>query len=139
MHRRRARRVQLETGSKGDNDVIKLALAAAIAATSLLPLAVSAQPYDNRDSGYSDQGPPGYQDDRGDNDNRQDYDRQDQDYGRGDRADDRGGDRDHGDQQFTGRVGSSWRDQDGRRCAWREVTFHDDGAQAYKWVTVCRD
>jgi hypothetical protein len=41
--------------------------------------------------------------------------------------------------QFTGRVGSAWRDGQGRRCQWREVTWRDDdGYAAYKWVTICR-
>ncbi|MGA0601984.1 hypothetical protein ACO2Q3_14860 [Caulobacter sp. KR2-114] len=43
------------------------------------------------------------------------------------------------DGQFTGRTGASWRDDNGRRCQWREVVRQDgDGYDSYKWVTVCR-
>jgi len=42
-------------------------------------------------------------------------------------------------EQFTGRVGAGWRDDQGRFCRWREVVRRDgDGYDAYKWVTVCR-
>ena len=133
--------------------MFKFALAAAVLATACMPLAAVAQPYDDQGGGYSDQGSQSDDSDQGARDNGDDRgdrtsDRNDQTYDQGDRNSDRGDDQDysrrhrdadHPDQRFTGRVGASWRDADGRRCSWREVTFHDDdGAQAFKWITVCR-
>jgi hypothetical protein len=43
------------------------------------------------------------------------------------------------DGRFTGRVGASWRDDQGRYCSWREVGRRDgDGYDSFKWITVCR-
>ena len=63
--------------------------------------------------------------DRGDYDYSRGYD-----YGRGNEG---------GGYAYTGRVGSRWIDEEGRRCAWREVTWLDtDGYRATKWIADCR-
>lgn len=39
---------------------------------------------------------------------------------------------------YSGRVGQSWRDPDGRYCAYRELTWMGaNGTPAYKWVPRC--
>ncbi len=41
--------------------------------------------------------------------------------------------------RYTGRVGASWRNDQGQVCAWRELTWQDqEGNPAYKWVPRCR-
>ena len=111
--------------------MLKLALALALAA-SMAPALAFAQPYygDERDQ-YCDQQGRCY-----DRANPRGYD--DQDYGR---YDDWNYGRSYRDQDYhyTGRVGSHWTDEEGRRCAWREVEWRDDdGYAATKWITVCR-
>jgi hypothetical protein len=123
-------------------------LAAALAAPAL------AQPYDQ--GGYQDpqaqdqsgqyrgdQGQPdrsyqddrGYQTDRGYRDDRG-YNGDDEDQGGLTRDDGRVPPGAH----YTRRIGSSWRDADGRDCAWRQLTWQrPDGDPAYKWVARCRD
>jgi hypothetical protein len=89
---------------------------------------------DQSDRGYQDD--RSYQDDRGYQDDRS---RDDRGYNREGWARDDGRDVPRG-AHYTNRVGSSWRDGDGRDCAWRELTWRDDdGAPAYKWVARCRD
>jgi hypothetical protein len=112
--------------------VNRMILALGLMAAAAIPTLGMAQPYE-RDQGR-------YCDDQG-----RCFDRAPdaRDYSRdsGYRDQDAGRDysRREGD-QFTGRVGSHWIDAYGRRCAWREVSFHDnDGYQAFKWVTVCRE
>lgn len=110
--------------------MIKLILALGLmAAAAPLTLAM-AQPYDRDDGRYCD--------DRGRCSDRtpdaRDYSR-DSSYSERANGRDDDGDRD----QYTGRVGSHWTDAEGRRCVWREVTFHDnDRYRAFKWVTECR-
>ena len=110
--------------------MIKMILALSVMAAMATPTLTMAQPYD-RDQGR-------FCDDQGRCSDRapdaRDYSRDsgygDQDTGRGDARGD----------QYTGRVGAHWTDGTGRRCAWREVTFQDnDGARAFKWLTVCRE
>lgn len=79
------------------------------------------------DRGYQTE--PVYQDDRG-------YNGADQDQGGWMRDDARVPPGAH----YTRRIGSSWRDADGRDCAWRQLTWRrPDGDPGYKWVTRCRD
>jgi len=102
--------------------MIRLVIAAGVAAAALLPAAAMAQPYYEPPTNYPDQQSRSADDNSRDSSDR-DYD-QDQDRG-GDRDYDRGrGDADRGQEQgdhFTGRVGSAWMDADGRRCRWREA------------------
>jgi hypothetical protein len=115
--------------------MIKMILALGLMAAAAIPTAATAQPYDPDQGRYCDQ--QGQCSDRSSDrapdvrEDSRDSSYSDQATGRDDR-----GDRD----QYTGRVGSHWVDDNGRRCAWREVSFRDDdGYQATKWVTVCRE
>jgi hypothetical protein len=111
--------------------MIKIVSVLGVMAAMAIPTLTTAQPYERDQGRYcddqgrcSDQAP-----------DARDYNR---DSGYNDQANgqDHRGDRD----QYTGRVGAHWVDGVGRRCAWREVTFQDnDGAQAFKWVTVCHE
>ena len=86
----------------------------------------------DRNNGYEDQyeddrgysGDPGYRDNRGYGDSRGYY-----------------GGRPAGvppGAHFSGRVGQSWRDPDGRYCAYRELTWMGaDGTPAYQWIPRC--
>ena len=110
--------------------MIRMVLALGLIAAAAPGLAM-AQPYDN-DQGRYDNDQGRYCDDQGRCSDRapdaRDYSRDSGYTGRGLGRDD----------HYTGRVGARWVDGYGRQCAWREVTFHDaDGAQAFKWVTVC--
>lgn len=110
--------------------MIKLILALGLMTAAAIPTAAMAQRYDDQGRYCDDQGRCS---DRAPNvrEDSRDSSYSDQATGRDDR-----GDRD----QYTGRVGSHWVDDNGRRCAWREVSFRDnDGYQATKWVTVCRE
>jgi hypothetical protein len=111
--------------------MLKIILALGLMAAAGLPTAAMAQPYDPDQGRYCDD--QGRCSDRAPDvrDDSRDSSYSDQATGRDNR-----GDRD----QYTGRVGSHWVDAYGRRCAWREVSFRDnDGYQAFKWVTVCRE
>ena len=127
--------------------ILAAALAATLAGAVALPAAAVAQAYRDSAPGYYD--PPQAGDygrdsvDRDDENSDNGYNGGDDRYGhgddrwRGDTGQGYGG-QGYGD-RFTGRVGAAWRDDDGRRCQWREVARRDeDGYDAYKWVTVCR-
>jgi hypothetical protein len=44
-----------------------------------------------------------------------------------------------GGAHYTGRLGASWRDPEGRYCVYRELTWTgENGAPAYKWEPSCR-
>jgi hypothetical protein len=104
--------------------MIRMILALGIMAAAAIPTMTLAQPYDNDQGRYCDD--QGRCSDRAPD--ARDYSRDSGYTGRGLGRDD----------HYTGRVGARWVDGYGRQCAWREVTFHDaDGAQAFKWVTVC--
>ena len=104
------------------------------------------QAQDQRDQYRGDQYQSGYaRDDRGYQDDRSyQNDRSDRGDDRGDR-DQEGWARDDGravpaGAHYTSRIGSTWRDADGRDCAWRQLTWQGaDGDPAYKWVARCRD
>jgi hypothetical protein len=109
--------------------MIRHAIAGVGLAAALLPAAALAQPY------YSYDPPTPYHGEDGGVKSAQDYGRDTSAY-----VDDNDRSYDAGRQHFTGRVGASWRDADGRLCRWREVTREEsDGYQSFKWVTVCRD
>ncbi len=118
--------------------MFRLVLAAAAAAALAAPAGAQAQSYYDQQRGYSQSPPADDYDARG----ADDYSR----YG-AERDPDRysGGGAYHAEgyggyrrNQYTGRVGAAWRDDYGRRCQWREVTYRDtDGYDAYKWITVC--
>jgi len=123
--------------------MIKIILALGLM-TAAAPTLATAQPYDRDEGRYcddqgrcSDRPAPNARDEssdssyRGQSTGRDDRGDSDQYTGRNDRGD---------VGQYTGRVGSHWIDADGRRCAWREKSVRDDdGDQAFKWVTVCRE
>ncbi len=123
--------------------MLKFALALALATAAAPTFALAQDSYDQ----YCD--PAGqcsyrYYDDEdyGRYDRGYDYDRGygyggDDDYGRGYDYD-RGAYPGRG-YSYTGRIGSRWTDEDGRHCAWREVTWVDtDGYRATKWIADCR-
>jgi hypothetical protein len=130
--------------------MLKSILIAGVFAAAAAPTLSMAEPYDNSPpqyppGEYSQSGPyysgdysSGYRRDDGPYDSSgYYYDRGPPSYGNGYYA--RGGYA-QGNRVFTGRVGASWRDYDGRRCQWREVTWRDrDDDPAYKWITVCED
>jgi hypothetical protein len=121
--------------------MLRLALAAALAAAALLPVAAAAQPYGyDQPTPYPDERSSRSAGDYGRDSSVRDNDRGDQDYDReSGTSGDRGYDRDDQGEHYTGRAGAAWTDAEGRRCRWREVTRADeDGYQSYKWVTVCR-
>lgn len=119
------------------------------------------QPDNNDDADQNDR----YQSDRDQNDNDQyrderrgQYRDQNDEYDRNDYSNDSGyrNDRDYGDNgrayqrghwmgvpagaHYSGRVGQSWRDNEGRYCTYRELTWTDrNGAPAYKWVPRCHE
>jgi hypothetical protein len=47
---------------------------------------------------------------------------------------------DDGRAHYTGRTGSTWRNDEGQVCVWREMTWLDQrGQPAYRWVPRCSD
>jgi hypothetical protein len=117
--------------------MLRLVLAAGGVAAALLPAAAMAQPYYDPPTPYpyeqqQSSSAGDYSRDSADNDRDMDDDSD----RTGSYTQDWGDRREH----FTGRVGAAWRDADGRRCRWREVSRTEaDGYAAYKWITVCRD
>jgi hypothetical protein len=101
--------------------------------------------YDQQDGGYGQDNRDYDQQDRGYGQDNRDYDQQDRGYGQDNRDYQANpGWRSYGGAppgaRYTGRVGASWRNDQGQSCSWREMTWQDqEGNPAYKWVPRCRD